>query len=54
MLQLHLTDVNEITSKESKIKLDLIQGHLEKNLRDDKHNDKNTHQSSLFQSIQTD
>ena len=42
------------SSKESKIKLDLIQGHLEQNLRDDKHNEKNTHQSSLFHSIQTD
>ena len=42
------------SSKESKIKLEIIQGHLERNLRDDNHNEKNTHQSSLFQSIQTD
>ena len=41
-------------SKESKIKLEIIQGHLERNWRDDNHNEKNTHQSSLFQSIQTD
>ena len=34
--------------------LEIIQGHLERNWRDDKHHEKNTHQSSLFQSIETD
>jgi len=40
--------------KESKLKLKNIQGHLERNWRNDNHNENNTHQSSLFQSIQTD
>ena len=43
-----------LSCKGSKIKLERIQGHLERNWRDDNHNEKNTHQSSLFLSTQTD